>query len=127
MASRVVTRHYDRALAVVGLRTNDYSILARLDQEGSTPLGTLAARLAMDRTTLSRESAPLIAAGLLETSPDDHDARSRLLSLSDAGRARLREARPLWASAQASLSGEFGHARTATLIAELHALVGAGA
>jgi len=127
MASRVVTRHYDRALAAVGLRTNDYSILARLDQEGSLPLGTLAARLAMDRTTLSRERAPLITAGLLETQPDEHDARIRLLSLSQAGRARLREARPLWASAQASLSGEYGLARTAALIAELHALVGAGA
>jgi DNA-binding MarR family transcriptional regulator len=111
----------------VGLRTNDYSILARLDQDGPLPLGTLAARLAMDRTTLSRESAPLIAAGLLETGPDEHDARVRLLSLSGAGRARVREARPLWASAQASLREEFGLARTTALIAELHALVGAGA
>jgi DNA-binding MarR family transcriptional regulator len=127
MASRVVTRHYDRSLAAVGLRANDYSILARLDQDGSLPLGTLAARLAMDRTTLSRESAPLIAAGLLETRPGEHDARIRLLSLSDAGRARVLEARPLWARAQASLREEFGLARTSALIAELHALVGAGA
>jgi len=126
MASRVVTRRYDRALAPVGLRTNDYSILVRLAQEGSLPLGALAARLAMDRTTLSREVAPLIAAGLLETSTGERDARVRLLSLSAAGSARLTAARPLWAGAQASLSEEFGSARTGALIGELHALFGAG-
>jgi DNA-binding MarR family transcriptional regulator len=125
MASRLVTRHYDRALAPAGLRTNDYSILARLDKEGPLSLGILAARLAMDRTTLSRETAPLIAAGLVQAQPDERDGRRRLLSLSDAGTARMREAHPLWAAAQASITEGFGAARTAGLIEELHALMGA--
>ena len=71
MASRVVTRHYDSALAPVGLSTSSYSILSRTAREGPLPLGALAARLAMDRTTLSRELAPLVDAGLVEAEPDD--------------------------------------------------------
>jgi DNA-binding MarR family transcriptional regulator len=126
MASRVVTRHYDRALLPAGLRVNDYAILARLDQEGPLPLGELAARLAMDRTTLSRESGPLLEAGLLDSQADERDGRRRLLSLSAAGSAQLAAARPLWAEAQRTLSERFGGGRTTELVGELHALVGAG-
>jgi len=93
MASRHVTRHYDRALAPAGITTNAYSILARLDREGRLPLGALAARLAMDRTTLSREVAPLVDAGLVDAEPCPDDRRKRLLSLTDAGAARVAAAR----------------------------------
>jgi DNA-binding MarR family transcriptional regulator len=127
MASRLVTRHYDRALAPAGVTVNDYAILARLDDEGPLPVGALAARLAMDRSTLSRELAPLIAAGLVTASPDEHDGRRRLLSLSAAGSTRVRDARPRWAAAQAALIDDFGRSRADALIGELQALVGAGA
>jgi DNA-binding MarR family transcriptional regulator len=127
MAARLVTRRYDRALAPAGVTANGFSILARLDREGTLTLGTLAARLAMDRSTLSREVAPLIAAGLVEAAADDGDRRKRLLSLSDSGAARMSLARPLWAAAQASIEDGFGTARAAELVAELQALVGAAA
>ncbi len=125
MASRAVTRHYDHALAPLGLRTNDYSILALIDREGPLPLGVVAARLAMDRTTLSRETRSLIAAGKLEARGDASDGRRRMLSLSPDGATCVRRARPLWARAQQALIEEFGAGRTTGLVAELHALVGA--
>jgi DNA-binding MarR family transcriptional regulator len=126
MAARAVSRHYDRALAPAGITVTTYSILARLKLEGPLPLGALAGRLAMDRTTLSREANPLIAFGLVDVAPDERDARRRVLSLSEAGAARLAAARPLWEAAQAELTGEFGADRTAGLVRELHGLVGAG-
>ena len=125
MASRVVTRHYDSALAPVGLSTSSYSILSRTAREGPLPLGALAARLAMDRTTLSRELAPLVDAGLVEAEPDEHDRRKRIVVLTDEGAALVKEARPLWARAQKDLSRRFGAGRTDELMKELHALVGA--
>jgi DNA-binding MarR family transcriptional regulator len=125
MASRVVTRHYDRALAPVGLTTSAYSILSRIDREGPKPLGALAARLAMDRTTLSREVAPLVDAGLVEAKLDKDDRRRRIVALTDEGATRVADARPLWAAAQKELAGEFGVGRTQQLMSELHALVGA--
>ena len=125
MASRVVTRHYDSALAPIGLSTSSYSILSRTSREGPLPLGALAARLAMDRTTLSRELAPLVDAGLVEAEPDEHDRRKRIVALTDEGAALVKEARPRWARAQKELSRRFGTGRTDALMAELHALVGA--
>jgi DNA-binding MarR family transcriptional regulator len=127
MASRQVTRLYDRALAPAGITTNAYSILARLEREGAQPLGTLAARLAMDRTTLSREAAPLIDAGLVESAPGELDRRKRVLSLTSAGASRVAEARPLHARAQTELTRVFGLERATELIEELRALVGADA
>jgi DNA-binding MarR family transcriptional regulator len=125
MASRVVTRHYDRALAPVGLTTSAYSILARIDREGPKPLGALAARLAMDRTTLSREVAPLVDAGLVEAKADEDDRRRRIVALTDQGATRVADARPRGAAAQKELAREFGVGRTQQLMRELHALVGA--
>jgi DNA-binding MarR family transcriptional regulator len=125
MASRVVTRHYDSALAPIGLSTSSYSILSRTSREGPLPLGAVAARLAMDRTTLSRELAPLVDAGLVEAEPDEHDRRKRIVALTDEGAALVKEARPRWARAQKELSRRFGTGRTDALMAELHALVGA--
>lgn len=125
MASRVITRHYDRALAPVGLSTSAYSILSRTSSEGPLPLGALAARLAMDRTTLSRELTPLLDAGLITAATDSGDRRRRVVAVTRKGAALVERARPLWAQAQKEVAGDFGVARTKELISELHALVGA--
>jgi DNA-binding MarR family transcriptional regulator len=127
MATRLVTKHYDRALAPAGLSINGYSILARLGQLGPLPLGALAARLGMDRSTLSREIEPLIAAGFVEARADSSDRRRRVLALSAEGKARVKLAQPLWARAQKALAEEFGPDRTEALVGELNALVGAEA
>jgi DNA-binding MarR family transcriptional regulator len=125
MASRVVTRHYDSALAPVGLSTNAYAILARTSGEGPLSLGALASRLAMDRSTLSRELNPLLDAGLLTAGPDAGDRRRRVVAMTRKGAGLLARARPLWDQAQKDVAHEFGTGRTKKLIGELHALVGA--
>jgi DNA-binding MarR family transcriptional regulator len=125
MATRLVTRHYDRALAPAGLSTNGYSILARVGRLGPLPLGELAGALGVDRTTLSRELAPLEQEGLIEATQDPRDGRRRVIALSEAGRARVRAAYPLWEQAQRSLEEEFGAERATALVGELNALAGA--
>ena len=123
MAARHVSRHYDRALSPAGIGVTAYAILARLDREGPLAVGALAARLAMDRSTLSREATPLVVAGLVDAA---RDGRRRVLSLSPEGADRLAAARPLWEQAQTAFVEDFGADRTAGLIGELHALLGAG-
>jgi DNA-binding MarR family transcriptional regulator len=125
MATRRVTRHYDRALAPSGLSTNDYSILARLGRLGPLPLGALATALGVDRTTLSRELGPLEQKGLIDASADPGDRRRRVICLSNGGRTRVKQAFPLWERAQAELAEEFGVGRTEALVGELNALAGA--
>jgi DNA-binding MarR family transcriptional regulator len=123
MATRAVARIYDEALAPYGLRTTQYSILARLEVEGPAPVGHLAARLVMDRSTLAREAAPLVQAGLVAEEPGP-DRRQRLLSLTEEGLSRLEAARPGWREAQRRVRDELGRDRTEGLLGELRALVG---
>ena len=119
-ATRRVTQIYDRELAAVELSLNQYSILRRAGESPRT-LGSLADELGMDRTTLTRNLKPLLAAGLLVETRGE-DARQRLLRLADAGRARLQAARPHWQRAQHAIDEAFGSEAVARLHADLETL-----
>jgi DNA-binding MarR family transcriptional regulator len=124
MATRAVARVYDRALETHSLRTTQYSILSRLEVEGPVGIGQLAARLAMDRTTLAREAEPLVRAGLVERA-SGQDRRRRVLSLTPEGLARLEAARPAWKDAQRIVRDRLGYDRTQELLGELRVLLAA--
>jgi DNA-binding MarR family transcriptional regulator len=49
----------------------------------------LAARCALDASTISRAVAALVARGLVQRTADPADRRARILTLTDAGRAGL--------------------------------------
>lgn len=122
MTTRAVTRVYDEALRPVGLRTTQFSVLARLDADGPAPLTQLARRLLLDRTTLARELGSLERRGLVSVT-SGHDRRTRIAALSEAGRARLDEAYPLWRVVQRDVRERFGRERVAALLGELGELV----
>ncbi len=119
-AARQVSQRYDHALTAAGLTLNQYSIL-RHARHAPLTLGDLAARLGMDRTTLTRNVRPLLDAGWLHEQRGE-DARQRMLALSDAGRARIAEARRHWRQAQRGLEALLGAATLARLHADLDAL-----
>jgi DNA-binding MarR family transcriptional regulator len=118
MATRSVNRLYDRALSPAGLRVTGYSILSRLAEEGPLSVGELAGRLALERTTCTREVAPLVDAGLVEDVAGG-DRRRRLLRLTGLGRRKRAEAYPLWERVQRMVGDEFGDAEVADLIGRL--------
>jgi DNA-binding MarR family transcriptional regulator len=121
-AARHVTQFYDQFLAPVALRTTQYSILAKLRRLGPLSINTLAKELVMDRTTLGRNILPLQREGLIAAVTGSADRRSKELRLTDAGLARLRQARRGWAEAQARFETAFGGERSLELRALLHAV-----
>jgi DNA-binding MarR family transcriptional regulator len=121
-AARHVTQFYDQYLASSGLRTTQFSILAKLRLEGPMTINALARRLVMDRTTLGRNILPLEREGLVAIVPGRIDRRSKELHLTDAGAARLRTARSGWTQAQTRFDAIFGGRRAAGLRALLHAV-----
>jgi DNA-binding MarR family transcriptional regulator len=58
-AARHITRFYDQLLAPSGLRTSQFSMLAKLRRLGPMTINALAAKMVMDRTTLGRNILPL--------------------------------------------------------------------
>lgn len=59
-------------------------------------IGSVAALLAMDRTTLTAALKPLERRGLAKVSVDTQDKRSRRLIITAAGRRLLAKAYPIW-------------------------------
>src|ERR1700694_1362823 len=121
-AARHVTQFYDQCLAPPGLRTTQFSILAKLKRLGPMTINALARELVMDRTTLGRTMLPLERDGLITIKDGNLDRRSRELHLTQAGAGRLRTALKLWAEAQKRFAAAFGAERALNLRNELHAL-----
>lgn len=107
MASRAVTRAYDDALRPVDLKVTQFTLLAsiRLDAFGS--ISEMADRLALERSTLSRNLLVLERRGLLTRSVGK-GGRARRLAITPKGEALLLRALPLWDKAQSGLVGRFG-------------------
>jgi DNA-binding MarR family transcriptional regulator len=123
MATRSVSRLYDRAMAQAGLRITGYSILSRLAAQGPLSVGELAGLLAMERTTCTREVAPLVRAGLVEAAAGT-DRRRRVLRLTSLGEQKRADARPIWERVQAEVAAEFGGAEIEDLLIQLRRLTG---
>lgn len=118
-AARHVTQFYDRRLAASGLRTTQFSMLAKLRSKGPMTINALAEDMVMDRTTLGRNILPLERDGLIVIAPGLKDRRSKEIRLTDAGLERLRAAREGWKAAQTEFASAFGEERAAGLRALL--------
>ena len=122
-AARHVTQFYDQALAPCGLRTTQFSILAKLRWLGPMTINALARELVMDRTTLGRTMLPLQRDGLIAVDTGTSDRRSKELHLTKAGADRLRAAAKHWSAAQGRFAETFGTERASRLRDELRAVV----
>src|SRR5438445_9613884 len=80
-AARHVTRFYDAFLLPAGLRTTQFSILAKLRRFGPLTINALAAEMVMDRTTLGRNIRPLQRKGLVAVASGRRDHRRKELHL----------------------------------------------
>ena len=98
-ASRAVSRLYDEELRSVGLRTTQYSLLCHLRRAGEVRQRDLGGLTSLDETTLTRNLRPLIDSGWVAISAGE-DRREKLVRLTGAGAAKVRQARPAWERAQ---------------------------
>jgi DNA-binding MarR family transcriptional regulator len=121
-AARHITQFYDQLLAPSGLRTTQFSILAKLRRLGPMTINALAAEMVMDRTTLGRNILPLERDGLIAVQQGSRDRRSKELRVTAAGEARFRAGTKGWAQAQRQFEKAFGEKRTADMRAILHAV-----
>ncbi|QBM27777.1 MarR family winged helix-turn-helix transcriptional regulator [Hydrogenophaga pseudoflava] len=117
---RRVAQFYDAEMAQVGLKTTQYSLLSYVDKLGPVRPGELAEGLKMDASTLTRNLRPLVDAGWVVVAAGE-DARSRLVSLTPAGREKRAEAKRRWKVAQLGINRLLGEDQ----VVALHALIDA--
>ncbi|MDB5935362.1 MAG: MarR family transcriptional regulator [Massilia sp.] len=117
--TRTMSRLYDQHLATVGLKTTQYSVLTNAARE-ALPVAELADRLGTERTTLTRNLKPLIEAQWITLEPGA-DSRQRIVTITAAGRAKVKEAFVAWRAAQDALENLLGTGTVRSLHAQLDA------
>ncbi|GAC1333254.1 MAG: hypothetical protein NVSMB26_14110 [Beijerinckiaceae bacterium] len=111
--ARLVTQLYDSALAPHALTIAQFGLMAQIAEYRAASgkdisIGTLAAIVGLDPTTLNRTLRTLQKAALVDVRPDKQDRRVRAVALTEAGRTRLRSAAPAWRAAQTDLERRLG-------------------
>ena len=114
-AARHVSQYYDRYLAATGLRTTQFSILAKLKRLGPLTINELARQMVMDRTTLGRNIKPLERDGLIRIEPAQSDRRAKELRLTKTGEKQLEAGFEAWSRAQTGFESTFGPKHAAEL------------
>jgi DNA-binding MarR family transcriptional regulator len=115
-AARVVTRHYQRHMRDTGLRGTQFPILVALINDGPLPVGRLAKRLGVERTTLTRNLAPLVKNQWIRILSEE-DGRVHFVTITAKGKSMARSALPAWRAAQASVGPKLKEFRFAQLFA----------
>jgi DNA-binding MarR family transcriptional regulator len=121
-AARAVSRLYDHALASHAMSTAQFAILRHVARGAPLPLSRLAEQLVMDRTSLYRALAPLETRGWIAVAPGP--GRSRLATLTAAGRDAMDDAGDDWRAVQDHITGAMGDAQWHALQSALHAVTG---
>lgn len=121
-AARAVARRFDEALRPLGLTNGQFSLLMSLNRPKPPSMGSVAALLAMDRTTLTANLKPLERRNLVTVSVDEADKRSRLMALTPTGRSLLAAAVPIWKRTHAAIDRLLASSSLDRLRVDLRAL-----
>ena len=126
-ASRRISQFYDSALAPVGIKSTQFSILAEVERGssgGPLTMCDLATAMVMDRSTLGHNLRPLERDDLLSLQLTITDRRKRHVALTKKGKTTLQRARRLWRTAEGRFEKIFGKRHAADLRAVLLYIAG---
>ena len=105
-AARALSRRFDEAFRPFGITSGQFSLLNSLNRPTPPTIGAVASLLAMDRTTVTANLKPLERTGAVTVTVDPEDRRGRRAALTDAGRALLARATPVWVDEHARVEAE---------------------
>jgi DNA-binding MarR family transcriptional regulator len=105
-AARKITRMYDDALRPAGIKANQLSILIGVSLMTPVSITQLADALSMDRTTLSRNLAPLEKGGLIKLQAGQGRVRNAIIT--DEGKGVIKVATPAWQTVQTQFTKLIG-------------------
>jgi DNA-binding MarR family transcriptional regulator len=97
--ARAVTRLYNDRLRPLGLNLTEMNLLAAIAAQRSVQPARLGHAMALEKSTLSRNSSRLVERGWIEIR-DHPDGRGVLLTVTAAGNQMLLDALPAWREAQ---------------------------
>ena len=121
-AARRLARRFDKAFLPIGLTNQQFSLMTALSAPLPWRIGDLAEFLAMDRTSLTANLKALERRGFAEIAPGAQDKRIHRPILTDAGRAALAAAEPIWRAEHVGVEAGLAQSDIGALRAGLAAL-----
>jgi len=121
-AARTLARRFDEAFRPLGLTNGQFSLMMSLNRPKPPDMADVASLLAMNRTTLTAALKPLCRRRLVRITADSADRRTRLMTLTPAGRRLLVRAVPIWKSTHAEIEARLGSGEPNRLRKNLQAL-----
>jgi len=104
------------ALTAVDSRGYDYRLLAALEELGPASQATLGRRAEIDRSDVVAALEELESKDLVERAPDPDDGRRRIVTITAAGKRRLRKLDKVVASVQDDLLAPLSGAEREELV-----------
>ncbi len=114
-AGRFLSRFYDAALAPIGLKATQYTLLGQLKRRGPMVMMDLAQVMAMDRATIGHNLRPLERDGLVAIRVHEADRRARMVSVTAKGTAAVERGHAAWNQAQKTFEAQYGEGQAVTM------------
>ncbi|NEU31982.1 winged helix-turn-helix transcriptional regulator [bacterium LRH843] len=121
-AARAVTQQYDKQLQPIGLKVTQYSMLANIVRNKDISISNLGEVMSLDQTTVTRNVNILKNSGYVTITKNKHDSRTKRISITDEGFAKLKEARPIWLQIQEKIVNQIGEEKYKDLLDALKKL-----
>jgi DNA-binding MarR family transcriptional regulator len=103
LAARRITQFLEQRMAGSGLSFAQFGLMAEIASAADDTITTLAERMGLDQSTLSRTLRTLEGDGLVEIAVAESDQRKRMVWLTEKGARRLEAALASWRQAHAEL------------------------
>lgn len=104
--SRLLERHYSRALAPAGVTASQFAILIAVAATREPSVSALGRTLGMSQSALSRQLAWMAQRGWVDVSAGV--GRARRVRMASQGDTRIRQALPRWQRAQDAVVASLG-------------------
>lgn len=121
--SRLLERHYSRALAPAGLTASQFAILIAVSASREPSVSALGRTLGMSQSALSRQLASMARRGWVDVSAGE--GRAQRVRLARRGDTRVRQALPMWQGAQEAVIASLGEQPWQRLLGGVRRLAGA--
>lgn len=116
--SRFIINYYDAVLQDVGLKSNQFIILAAIGYMNSTNFKNLAEFVGIDQSTLARNLVTVEKQDFVAVKPGKNK-REKLISLTRKGKNKLHKAFPYWKEAQTGILNVLGRERWKNIQADI--------
>lgn len=117
--TRVVTHLYDKFLSSTGLKITQYSMMVNIANHKDISISELGEAMLLDQTTVTRNVNILKKSGFVKITKSTNDSRTRIITVTELGFAKLKEAYPIWLKIQEKIVADIGEERYKNLLETL--------